>query len=371
MALELNVPLLKDVPFAQDLTLGAAGRHTKYSTFDAVHSWKLGLDWHVNSAIHMRGTKSVDIRAPNLNDLYQPAGISSTGFTDILTNSVGNTQLQTSGNPNLTPEIADTETFGIVFTPSFIPNFNLSIDYYMTKMTDAITGINYSNTIIQNLCIASAPNFNSNFCSLAVRPISNPSDPNYRTAANYPTRIFNSPLNAASAKIMGYDVEMNYAWRMPESFSWLQGRFNARSVISIQPTNTTINIPGTTPQWAFQPKYRQTTFLTYTDKEWSVSVQNQYIGKAQMALSDNALNGNSQNYAIPYLPSMNVVDLTISKSFNFMSGKSEMFINIQNLGDTRAPLLAGNSGIPGLFYPTAAFHDDMGRFVTVGVKGKF
>lgn len=370
-ALEFNVPLLKDIPLVEDLTLDAAGRYSKYSTFKAVQSWKLGLDWHLNSMFHVRGTQSVDIRAPNLNDLYQPAGISSTGFTDKLTNTVNNTQLQTSGNANLTPEVARTETLGIVFTPSFIPNFNISVDYYSTRMRNAITGISYNNNAIQDLCIASAPTYTSNFCSLAVRPITNPSDPNYKTAANFPSKIFNSPLNAASTKIKGYDIESNYSWRMDNVLPWLTGRFAARTLVSIQPTNTTITIPGTTPQWAFQPKYRQTTFVSYTGNEWSVAVQDQYIGKARKATSDPTNPKNNQNYVIPYLPSMNVIDLTISKSFDFMSGKSEAFINISNLGDTRAPLLPGNSGIPGLFYPTAGFHDDMGRYVTVGVRGKF
>ncbi|MGZ3304962.1 MAG: TonB-dependent receptor domain-containing protein [Asticcacaulis sp.] len=366
-ALEFNIPLLKDVPLAQDLSLDAAGRFTKYSTFKAVESWKLGLDWHLNSTFHVRGTQSVDIRAPNLNDLYQPAGISSTGFTDLLTQSVNNTQLQTSGNSHLTPEVARTATLGVVFTPDFIPNFNLSVDYYSTAMRNAITGISYNSTTIQNLCLASAPTYTSNFCSLAVRPITNPTDPNYKTAANFPSKIFNSPLNAASTKIQGYDIEANYAWRV----SWIPGRFALRNLTSIQPTNTTINIPGTTPQWAFQPKLRQTTFLSYVNEDWTVAVQDQYIGRARMATSDNALNGNTQNYVIPYLPSMNVVDMTISKSIKFMGGKSELYLNISNLGNTRAPLLPGNSGIPGLFYPTAGFEDDMGRYFTVGLKGQF
>jgi len=366
-ALEFNIPLLKDVPLAQDLALDAAGRYTKYSTFKAVESWKLGLDWHINSTFHVRGTQSVDIRAPNLNDLYQPAGISSTGFTDLLTQSVNNTQLQSSGNPHLTPEIARTETLGIVFTPSFIPNFNLSVDYYKTDMRNAITGINYSSTTIQNLCLASAPNYTSNFCSLAVRPITNPQDPNYKTAANFPSKIFNAPLNAASTKIDGYDIEANYAWQM----SGVPGRFALRNLTSIAPTNTTVNIPGTTPQWGFQPKYRSTTLLSWINQDWTVDVQDQYIGRAKMASSDNALNGNTQNYVIPYLPSMNVVDLTVSKAFRFHGGRSEFYLNISNLGNTRAPLLPGNSGIPGLFYPTAGFESDMGRYFTFGIKGQF
>lgn len=369
-ALEFNIPLLKDLPLVDDLTLDAAGRYTKYSTFDAVHSWKLGLDWHLNSMFHVRGTQSVDIRAPNLNDLYQPAGISASTFSDFLTGVNQNTQFQVSGNANLTPEIARTTTLGVVFTPSFIHNFNLSVDYYKTDMTDAITNISYNNAAIQNLCLASAPTYSSNFCSLAVRPITNPSDPNYKTAANFPTKIFSSPLNAASSTISGYDIESNYSWTMEDVVSWLPGRFTARTLISVQPTNTTVNIPGTAEQWAFQPKYRQTTFLSYVNGAWTVAIQDQYIGKARKATSDPSVASNNQNFVIPYLPSMNVIDLTISKSFDFMSGKSEAYLNISNIGDARAPLLPG-AGVPGLTYPTAGFHDDMGRYFTVGVKGRF
>ena len=71
-ALEFNVPLLKDVPGFQDLSANLAGRWTKYSTFDAVESWKIGLNWQIIDSVRFRGTYSSDIRAPNLNDLYQP-----------------------------------------------------------------------------------------------------------------------------------------------------------------------------------------------------------------------------------------------------------------------------------------------------------
>ena len=366
-AMEFNIPLLKDLPLAKDLSLDTAGRYTKYSTFKAVESWKLGADWHLDSNVHFRGTMSVDIRAPNLNDLYAPTSASSTGFTDLLTNSVGNTRLISQGNATLTPEIARTVTLGVVFTPDFIRNFNVSIDYYGTNMVHAITNVNYSSTTIQNLCLSSAPSYSSTFCTLAVRPITNTSDPNYATAANYPTAIYSSPLNAASQVIKGVDIEMNYTWRM----SWLPGRFALRDLISDQPTNTTINIPGTTPTYAFEPKVRQTTFLSYINDEWTWALQDEYNGRARMANSSNALNGNTQNYLIPYLPSMNVVDLTVTKSFMFKGGKSEFYINISNLFNARAPLDPSNSGIPGLYYPTASFEDDMGRYFTVGVKGQF
>jgi outer membrane receptor protein involved in Fe transport len=111
--------------------------------------------------------------------------------------------------------------------------------------------------------------------------------------------------------------------------------------------------------------------VSYAEDDWSVALQHQYIGEARKAACDVAIAGCNQNFVIPYLPSMSVFDLTVSKSFEFMGGESELYFNVSNLTDERAPLLPGNSGIPGLFYPTAGFHDDMGRFYTIGLRGKF
>src|SRR6185369_1873876 len=123
-ALELNVPLIKDVPGFQDLSTNLAGRWTKYSSFDAVESWKIGLNWQIVDSVRFRSTLSSDIRAPNLNDLYQPVTIGSTSFTDLLTGGQAQGIKRFSqGNTLLEPETAKTFTAGIVLTPSFLPRF--------------------------------------------------------------------------------------------------------------------------------------------------------------------------------------------------------------------------------------------------------
>jgi outer membrane receptor protein involved in Fe transport len=366
LALEMNIPLLKDVPVFQEVSTDLAGRYTKYSTFDAVKSWKIGLDWHVNDSIRLRGTSSQDIRAPNLNDLFQPAGISSTGFTDLLTGGNNSLRLVTRGNPNLTPEKARTITVGVVLTPTFLPRFDLSVDYYRTRMTDAITQISYQSNAIQNICLASAPKYDSPFCSLAVRPITDPNDPNYRNPnVNFPTEILNAPLNAARQETHGYDLQLDYNWDMAG------GHFALRHLVGYQPVNTTINIPGTFPTWTVEPEVRQSTFLTYSSNGWTVALQNQWLSSVKLATSDNALNGNSQNYKQPRLPSYDVVDTTISKQFGYKSGNLEVFLTVNNLFNERAPLFPSNSGIPGLFYPTMSFYDDTGRFFTTGIRARF
>lgn len=52
-------------------------------------------------------------------------------------------------------------------------------------------------------------------------------------------------------------------------------------------------------------------------------------------------------------------------------GPGEFFLTVNNVFNARAPLFPSNSGLPGLFYPTLGFHDDMGRFYTLGVKASF
>ncbi len=199
-----------------------------------------------------------------------------------------------------------------------------------------------------------------------MRPITDPNDPNYKNPNfNFPTEVLNSPLNTAEQKTHGYDLQIDYSWDMAG------GQFSLRHLLSYQPENTTVNIPGAFPTWAVQPELMQSTFLTYENSGWTVALQNRWLGSVDLRTSDNALNGNSQNYVDPTLSSYNVVDTTISKQFEMKGGNMEAFLTVSNVFDERAPLFPSNSGIPGLFYPTLGFYDDMGRFYTAGVKVKF
>lgn len=56
------------------------------------------------------------------------------------------------GNPDLTPEQADTYTVGLVFTP--LEDLNVAIDYYDVKIEETITGIGAST--ILNTCLTPA-----------------------------------------------------------------------------------------------------------------------------------------------------------------------------------------------------------------------
>lgn len=371
-ALEINVPLLKDVPLAQDLSADIAGRYTDYSISGTAETWKIGVNDRVNDTIRLRGTMSVDIRAPNLNDLFQPVGISSTGFNDLLTSGNNSTQLVSKGNAALIPEVAHTATLGFVLTPDFIPGFTTSLDYYQTHMTNAITGISYQNTAVQQLCIGSAPTYSSPYCALATRPIA-PGQPGYTSVANYPTQVFNQPQNSAKVQMEGWNFEVDYSFDWSDVWSEIPGSMTLRDLVTYQPVLETQNLPGTAYNWTTQPKTRMTTFIGYSVGDWNIDLQNQWV--SGMKKANGPVN---QNYASPRVSSYNVMDVTLARRFDMWGGSSALYLSVQNIGNTRAPLWPTNASNPGLFYPTAgssgpgAFsYSDVGRYFTIGLRGNF
>jgi len=245
-----------------------------------------------------------------------------------------------------------------------------------TRLTNAITQISYQNDAIQGLCIGSAPAYDSPFCQLAVRPIQTPDPQNlaaYTAQTNYPLEVLNRPFNAAVQKIKGYDFELDYNWDM-----W-GGQFTFRHLATYQPTNSTLNTPAAQwYTWAIQPDLLQSTFLTYQNSGWSVALQNRWLSNVTLESSSNKLNdgkngttGGTQNYADETLDAYDVLDITIGKDFEFGDTKVEGFLTVNNVLDERAPLFPSNSGLPGLFYPTLGFYDDMGRYFTLGFRAKF
>lgn len=173
---EINIPLLKDLPGAQELTLNAANRWSDYSTYGKVglqkietepgspSTSKLNLVWRPIDEVMVRGSWGETFRAPSVVDLYSGGGESfpqasdpcrTTNWANLSVDArarcvadnvpVGgvvqtNTQIRAlvGGNPFLEPEEGENYSFGVVWEPSFVDNLSLTIDYWNIALEQAI-----------------------------------------------------------------------------------------------------------------------------------------------------------------------------------------------------------------------------------------
>jgi outer membrane receptor protein involved in Fe transport len=194
--LETVVPLAKDLTFAKSLELNAAVRATNYSTSGYVTTWKVGATYSPVSDITFRATRSRDIRAPNLSELFQAGLTQSEIVSDPDPNSPNPSPtifVIASGNRNLKPEKADSLGLGVVVQPRFIPGFEASVDYYHIKIGDAIATTDAQTEI--NQCFAGVTAFCPNVT---------------RNAAGAITSVDVSPVNFAKQIASGLDFEASY-----------------------------------------------------------------------------------------------------------------------------------------------------------------
>ena len=147
---ELAIPLLSDLPLAQQVDLSAAIRYFDYSTFGSDNTWKLGLTWRMTDDLMVRGGMSTAFRAPTVNELF---GGKSPSFDQIKHAATEQTQAQVTvgGNPNLTPEEADITTLGLVYSPSFVEGLSFTVDYFDIQISNTITAVD--SNYVANQCL--------------------------------------------------------------------------------------------------------------------------------------------------------------------------------------------------------------------------
>jgi iron complex outermembrane recepter protein len=67
---EALVPVLKDLPFINNLELELGARYSEYEHTDAETTWKSLVNWEVNDRLRLRGGFNRATRAPNLGELF-------------------------------------------------------------------------------------------------------------------------------------------------------------------------------------------------------------------------------------------------------------------------------------------------------------
>lgn len=354
-------------PLGAGIDLNGAARVTDYSTSGSVTTWKLGATYQPVEDLRFRLVRSRDIRAANLNELYQRGTSRTNTLNDPFNGNAGTPFIEvTTGNANLRPEIAGTWTAGVIVQPRLLPGFSASLDYFDIQIRDGIGQV-YSQTII-NRCFDGL----KEYCAAFVR-----------TPGASPELTVNlSPFNFARAHAKAFDVSATYRTSLDAMASGLPGdltlRISATHYIKNY-VNNGIDAPtdsagangiGATfgaPSWIYRlaATYENDGF-TATAVARGVStgtIDNNYVVcSANCPTATTAhptINANRVAGAI-------YADLNLTKKVRLASTPSEVFLQIANLFD-RDPVIIASGGLS----TNPTYYDYLGRLLRVGMRLQF
>lgn len=204
---EVALPLL-NVEGAAKVDLNGAVRYSDYSRSGGIWSWKGGATANLFDSLLLRGTRSRDIRAPTITELFSSRAINVGPLVDRDTDgrAAANAAYNptpaavttfSGGNPDLVPEISYTTTLGATFSPKFLPGFNLSVDFYDIEIQGAISTLSGSNLTL------ACRNGNTAACARITRD-----------ATGTVTEVRSNSQNIAVFETSGFDIEASYVFRM-------------------------------------------------------------------------------------------------------------------------------------------------------------
>ncbi len=209
---EIEIPLIHNTPFIEDLTFSGAARFTNsyaerdsdgFSDKDSGNwTYKLGLNWKVNDWLRFRGTIGTSFRSPALFEQFLadqtgfqgqqaidpcvnfslrepgdrirqrcealglPAGFSAAGSSSALVSTGG-------GIGVLDPETSKAKTFSVVLTPDRGlwdgMRFSVAVDYFDIEVNKQVTNIGAASIV--SGCFQSNTYPNDPLCALFDRDL--------------------------------------------------------------------------------------------------------------------------------------------------------------------------------------------------------
>ena len=317
---EIQIPLLKDMPFAKELSVNLAGRVSDYNTeTGTVYAYNIQGVYAPIDDVRLRASYATSVRAPTQADLFLPfrenfaslvdpcdlpspgsiiaanclaAGVPATfnqaAVTACESSNVpanqrrigdpwvnclartSSTSFVSGGNPTLVEEKGKSLTLGVVVEPSFIPGLSLTVDYYKIEVEDLIATLSAQQII--NLCYANASGINNPFCGVVQR--------NPTTGLFVKPAAISGGINFAAQKTKGIDFDLAYR-KTFENGDRLTARLIATKVLALDnytdPTNPAV--PNRQKSELGDPEYSASFSLDYDFGDFDIRYAARYIGK--------------------------------------------------------------------------------------------
>ncbi|WP_284734584.1 TonB-dependent receptor domain-containing protein [Sphingosinicella terrae] len=397
---EVRIPIVED-SFIYNFSIEAGYRYSDYDLGTrsvSTDTYKVGIDLSPIRDIRFRGTYNRAVRAPNIQELFAPQvvvlngngdpcagsdpdfslaqcqaqGVTAAQYGGIAGNPAGQYNGLIGGSQDLTPEVADTWTVGVVFQPSFLPRFALTVDWFDIQIDNAIQQIG-QDTIL-DVCGAT---LDPEFCGLINR---DPTGSLWRTAEGY---VEDRVRNIGGFSTRGIDVSASYQHEIG-SFGSLSFNMNGTWLdrlefdTGISPVYDCAGLYGLvclTPS----PEWRHKARLTWSHPDgYGLSFQWRYFGGVTLdrASDDPELQG-AFSPVNERISSQSYFDLVLTSrvgdNFNFRLG-------VNNLLDKAPPIIGANgssaviNACTGVFCSGNTFpnvYDALGRYIFAGVTLDF
>ncbi|QYK02647.1 TonB-dependent receptor [Shewanella psychrotolerans] len=347
---EFAIPLLHNLPGAQQLDLSAAMRYFDYSTFGDDTTWKLGLTWRVIDDLMLRGGMSTAFRAPTVSELY---GGKSPSFEQVDHPATTQTQAEVTvgGNPLLTPEEADITTVGLVYSPHFVEGLSFTVDYYDIEITNTITSVD--DNYVANKCLdanGSLINTGTALCQAS----------NIAIDGTGRISFDNGLQNIGQTNTAGYDINVAYAFE-GAGLDWNLGLDTSilEEYEEFDQDGVPIDYRGFITGGAGAYAKLKTNFnLTASGDSWSATYEARYIdGMDSLACENKKC----------YAPSVDsIIYHDISATYDVTSNV-RLSGGVNNLLDEEPPYYSGNNDSNTDPYT----YDVLGRYFFVRASVKF
>jgi iron complex outermembrane recepter protein len=401
---ELNIPVVEGITGAHYFGLTAAGRLSDYSNaVGSVTSYSGGVEYAPTPDIRFRAQYQRAVRAPSISELFAGQGNNFPSATDpcsrgatVQTDAAraacarsglpaaqifnftqpggGQVEELIGGNPNLKEESSDTYTYGVVLTPTFLPRFTATIDYYKIQIDDAIDTFGGGAANILNTCyntLGGDPT--SPFCQAIVRRSNGSID-----------QVRSVNANISSLKFRGVDFGVNYSFKLgfgiASDESTLGVSVRGTRAIKAQsqpdPISDLIDCVGLYGPRCGEPtpKVKLNTSLNYSSGPIRINLQHRYINSVRADFQQRFSNP-FRNVTELFTPStrldakvkaQNYIDIATSVD---VGDHVTFTLGVDNVFDKKPVVLSDAVDEQNNTYP--ATYDTLGRSFFLSATAKF
>ena len=384
---EVEVPVLKNVPFFDELTVNLSGRMSDYDSYGENSTYKLGLNWQISPQFRIRASEGTSFRAPALYELFLADQTSFAGQLNVdpcinhqdSTNALLKQNCLADGVPegytgfgssvevstggglgNLEGETGKNTTVGVIFTPTNI-DLSLAVDYFETTINDQIDQIGSGSILFQ--CYTSQNFPTDPLCDLFVRD----KDPG-STSFNNILTVADNYVNISEQRQKGLDFSLRYR----RDFSFGDLTFTSR--VSHILDHTQQNFPDSDPDvindQTGNPETVGNAQIRFDRGDWTVFYDVDWASAA----SDNRFfaNGNATTFFGEPVFAQYSVDnyflhsMTVRRQMNDFT----FVVGIRNIFDENAPQVSSSNA----FLGNGAFgsqYDYFGRQLILSLSKDF